>query len=138
MKNHFVLRFVAVITVALVVSLSIATCEGATKVTVGTEISVAQQVSMDQIEHQPWDALLKRYVDSNGNVNYAAWKQSAGDRQTLVGYLAHLSSAGPSIPATQATKLVFWINAYNAVTVEGLLREYPTSSIRNHTAKVFG
>ena len=35
-------------------------------------------------------------------------------------------------------QLAFWINAYNAVTIKGILREYPTSSIRNHTAKLFG
>ncbi len=34
--------------------------------------------------------------------------------------------------------MAFWINAYNAVTVRGILREYPTTSIRNHTAKIFG
>jgi hypothetical protein len=30
------------------------------------------------------------------------------------------------------------INAYNAVTVRGILREYPTSSIQNHAAKWLG
>ena len=40
--------------------------------------------------------------------------------------------------ATREAKLAFWINAYNAVTVHGILREYPTTSIRNHTAKLFG
>ena len=34
--------------------------------------------------------------------------------------------------------LAFWINAYNATTIEGILQVYPTSSIRNHTAKVAG
>jgi hypothetical protein len=34
--------------------------------------------------------------------------------------------------------MAFWINAYNAVTIHGILREFPTTSIRNHTAKVFG
>jgi len=34
--------------------------------------------------------------------------------------------------------LAYWINAYNALTVEGILRVYPTTSIRNHTAKLFG
>ena len=32
--------------------------------------------------------------------------------------------------------MAYWINAYNAVTVEGILREYPTSSIKNHTGLV--
>ena len=35
-------------------------------------------------------------------------------------------------------QLAFWINAYNALTVYGILGVYPTDSIRNHTAKVFG
>jgi hypothetical protein len=34
--------------------------------------------------------------------------------------------------------LAYWVNAYNAVTIKGILREYPTTSIRNHTARVFG
>ncbi|MCP4169779.1 MAG: DUF547 domain-containing protein, partial [Fuerstiella sp.] len=39
---------------------------------------------------------------------------------------------------SNSAKLAFWINAYNAVTVRGILREDPTSSSRNHTAKLFG
>ena len=35
-------------------------------------------------------------------------------------------------------KLAYWINAYNALTVQGILDVYPTSSIRNHTAKLVG
>lgn len=138
MKSHFVLRFFAAIAVAVVSLTHTETCEGGTKVAVGVNVSAGQQVSMDRIDHQPWDTLLKRYVDLSGNVNYAGWKQSASDQQALDAYLAHLSTASSSIPATQTAKLAFWINAYNAVTVKGILREYPTTSIRNHTAKVFG
>jgi len=93
---------------------------------------------MDQIDHRSWDALLKRYVNQRGNVDYQAWKQSAADQRALDAYLAHLSSANPNAQALGAAKLAFWINAYNAVTIKGILREYPTSSIRNHTAKLFG
>lgn len=93
---------------------------------------------MDQIDPCNWDALLKKHVDENGNVNYAAWKQSLVDVQTLDGFLAHLSTANPNVQAKPAAKLAFWINAYNAVTVRGILREYPTTSIRNHTAKLLG
>ena len=49
-----------------------------------------------------------------------------------------LSQANPQAHSTRHAKLAFWINAYNAVTVHGILREYPTSSIRNHTAKLAG
>jgi len=118
--------------------LSIDTCSAGAKVAVGASVPANQQVSMDQINPFNWDALLKRYVDENGNVNYAAWKQSAADVQTLDAFLAHLSTANPNAQATPAAKLAFWINAYNAVTVRGILREYPTTSIRNHTAKLLG
>lgn len=113
-------------------------CLAGTKVNVGQNVPTGQQVSMDQIDHQPWDGLLKRYVDSNGMVAYAQWKQSAPETQMLNDYLASLSSANPSAQASPAAQLAFWINAYNALTVYGILREYPTTSIRNHTAKVIG
>ena len=31
--------------------------------------------------------------------------------------------------------MAYWINAYNAVTLEGILAVYPTDSIRKHTDK---
>lgn len=99
---------------------------------------VAGQTPMDRIDHAPWDVLLQKYVDKDGFVNYTAWHASGADRQALSSYLDSLSKANPASRTSQDAKLAFWINAYNAVTVQGILREYPTTSIRNHTAKLFG
>jgi hypothetical protein len=107
-------------------------------VSVGRSVPASQQVSMDQIDHHEWNRLLIKYVDVRGNVGYAAWKASSQDQQSLDAYLATLSTASLSAPASRAAKLAFWINAYNAVTIKGILREYPTTSIRNHTAKLIG
>ncbi len=107
-------------------------------VVVGQAVSAAQQVSMDQIDHSAWDGLLKKYVDQDGGVNYKAWKASTADVQQLDGYLNTLSTASRKANATRESQLAFWINAYNAVTVKGILREYPTTSIRNHTARFIG
>lgn len=108
------------------------------KVTVGRNTATAERVSMDQSNHASWDALLKKYVNTSGNVDYVAWKRSTQDSQRLDAYLAHLSQADPRKSATRESALAFWINAYNAVTIKGILREYPTTSIRNHTARLFG
>lgn len=108
------------------------------KVYVGSQVPPNQLVSMDQIGHKAWDDLLKRYVDQNGLVAYAQWKKSSEDLRALDSYLAVLSTANPSANASKNATLAFWINAYNAVTIRGILKEYPTSSIRNHTAKAFG
>lgn len=108
------------------------------EVVLGQQAPADQQVSIDKVDHAVWDALLHKYCDANGMVNYSAWQKSQQDQQALDQYLAHLSHADPNLPATHDAKLAFWINAYNAVTIRGILREYPTTSIRNHTAKLFG
>ncbi len=114
------------------------TAQAGQKTTLGKAYPAAQQVEMDSIDHSVWDALLHRYVDANGMVNYALWKNNAGDAQALDQYLAALSQANPNAKSSRAAVIAFWINAYNAVTIRGILTQYPTSSIRNHTAKLFG
>ena len=101
-------------------------------------IQTPQTVSIDTISHAPWDAILKKYVDKDGMVNYRDLKANHADITSLNQYLVSLSGANPNVPAKREAKLAFWINAYNAVTVHGILREYPTTSIRNHTAKAIG
>jgi len=95
-------------------------------------------VPFDKVDHSVWDRLLRKYVDGNGMVDYAAWKASESDTSSLRQYVAALGRADPEAPTTEGGRLAFWINAYNALTVYGILEVYPTSSIRNHTAKVLG
>lgn len=105
---------------------------------VGQRWPASQQISMAQSDHSVFDRLLKKYVDSEGMVDYGAWKASQADRRSLQNYLNQLSRANPRATAPKQAQLAFWINAYNALTLEGIMQVYPTSSIRNHTAKVFG
>lgn len=108
----------------------------AADVLVGASVPISQRVPLDRIDHKLWDGLLKKYVDQHGRVAYAAWKRSAADVQALDQYLRLLSTSDGT--GDEAQQLAFWINAYNALTIKGILREYPTSSIRNHTAIFFG
>ena len=105
---------------------------------VGANWPVERQASVAEIDHAPLTALLAKYVDGDGFVDYRGWHASAADRAALLDYLKSLSRADPAKPAAKSAKLAFWINAYNALTLEGILRVYPTDSIRNHTAKLFG
>lgn len=107
-------------------------------ITVGRQVPSAERVPMDQIDHRLWDGLLKKYVDGAGRVDYKNWKKSARDVAALDSYLNSLSSADRQSRTGREAYLSFWINAYNALTIKGILREYPTSSIRNHTARVYG
>lgn len=134
MKALIAAGFIAIV----MIRLGTVSCKAADPVFVGLDVPPADRVSLDQIDHAPWGALLSRYVDDGGNVSYGEWKQSNGDVQRLNAYLQGLASGDPSMVASRSAQLAFWINAYNAVTVHGILREYPTTSIRNHTAKLFG
>ncbi len=109
---------------------------GGSPVYVGNQAS--KQLSIDQADHSDWNRLLQKYVDQDGMVDYSAWKASAADTRLLDRYLSQLSDASAAVAASRAARLAFWINAYNAVTIRGILREYPTTSIRNHTARLFG
>ncbi|MBW3597887.1 MAG: DUF547 domain-containing protein [Planctomycetes bacterium] len=115
-----------------------ASCLAGPTVNVGANVPAAQRTPVSQIDHSLWNGLLRKYVDSEGMVNYTGWKGSAADQQALDRYWAHLSAASFGPEAGRAAQIAYWINAYNAVTVKGILREYPTSSIRNHTPKLFG
>jgi hypothetical protein len=107
-------------------------------VTLGVAVPRARQVPLPRIDHRPWDALLKNRVDGRGDVDYAGWQRSSADQAELDRYLDHLSTAAVEGDWPAAARLAYWINAYNAVTIKGILREYPTTSIRNHTAQLWG
>ena len=80
-----------------------------------------------EFSHELFDRVLQKYVDSQGRVNYAELKSNPG---TLKAYLDLLATNAPSDKATFQTGLAFWINAYNALTIKGVLDHYPTTSVR--------
>ncbi len=104
----------------------------------GKRWSKNQRVSMDKIDHTSFDTLLQKYVDNDGYVDYKSWKASRRDHGALQNYLAQLSRGDRGFRASKEGQIAFWINAYNAVTLEGIMQVYPTSSIRKHTSKAFG
>ena len=108
------------------------------KVVVGQNTSQGNRVSMDRVDHRQWDGLLQKYVDDEGQVAYRKWKASSQDTALLDAYLRELSRAESRKRSSRQGRMAFWINAYNAVTVRGILREYPTTSIRKHTSKFGG
>ncbi len=76
--------------------------------------------------HAPWDTLLRRHVSTDGRVNY---KGFAGDRAALKTYLNALTQNPPATSWSRAEKMAYWINAYNAFTVDLIVEHYPLQSI---------
>jgi len=75
-----------------------------------------------------YNTLLKKYVDTNGNVNYKSFK--AGEAQ-LQAYLNHLTNTKPQKSWSTTRAKAFWANAYNAYTIKLILDNYPLKSIMN-------
>lgn len=82
----------------------------------------------EKINHILFDDLLKEHVSAAGNVNYLEFKN---DRR-FQNYLRTLSMANPYAENwTKEDRLVFWINAYNAFTIQLILDHYPVKSIKD-------
>lgn len=78
--------------------------------------------------HEPWDRMLLKHVDDKGNVDYASW---LNEREALKTYLNTLSAQKPGPTDSEAARLAYWINLYNASTVDLILKNYPIKSIRD-------
>lgn len=108
------------------------------QLSLGKVVSESQRVSMDNVDHSDWNRMLGKYVDDCGGVSYSAWHASPSDSQALDRYIDKLAMASLTVPANRSNQMAYWINAYNAVTIKGILQEFPTSSIRNHTSETGG
>jgi hypothetical protein len=80
------------------------------------------------IDHEPFERLLKKYVNEHGLVNYGAWKQNAADIAALDEYLKQfVVKIGPAAQGNE--KAASLVNAYNAFVLQWILFNYPIESI---------
>lgn len=84
-------------------------------------------------DHQVWTQLLQKHVDGQGMVDY---KGFAIDRQALQAYLQSLETQSPAPDWSQEQQLAYWINAYNAYTIELVLEHYPVESIKDIGSRI--
>lgn len=84
--------------------------------------------SQSGVSHSGFDQLLQKYVDDQGLVNY---KGLRSERSRLKSYLAILEGNAPQKSWTRDQKLAYWINAYNAYTLDLILEHYPVESIKD-------
>lgn len=80
------------------------------------------------VSHEPWNALLKKYVNEQGMVDYAGFQS---DSTALNSYLVTLSDNLPNDAWSEPERLAYWLNAYNAFTIQRVIRAYPLKSIRD-------
>jgi len=80
------------------------------------------------VPHTLFSNLLKKHVSPAGNVNYKGFIQ---DSTQLNQYLKLLSTHHPDNTWSRNDQLAYWINAYNAYTIQLIIRNYPLKSIKD-------
>lgn len=81
------------------------------------------------VDHRVFDELLHRYVRPAG-VRYRDWTEHPEDLRKLRQYLVGLQSGTPSQLGAEHA-LAYWINLYNAATLDLVLEKYPIKSIKD-------
>lgn len=87
------------------------------------------QTDSKPVSHEQWTKLLTKHVTDDGLVDYKGFEK---DREQLEDYLALLSEHHPNEDHwTRKERLAYWINAYNAFTIQLVLKHYPVESIKD-------
>lgn len=84
------------------------------------------------VDHNAWDLILQTYLDADhpsGIYRFDYASVTAADRQLLDGYIAYLANV-PVAQLTTGQQQAYWINLYNALTVQLILDNPGVSSIR--------
>lgn len=84
-------------------------------------------ISIETFNHTVFNELLQKHVSDQGKVNYSGFRR---DITILRDYISSLGANTPKDSWTKEDKLAYWINAYNALTIDLILRNPSIKSIK--------
>ncbi len=126
------LSLAAVVLAAMALALAARPAAAAPEADLWPRWQAHEPTSTKSIDHGPWTRLLRTYVVEGGDgVNrfrYAA--VSPDDRSALEAYVSRLA-ATPISAFNRAEQFAYWVNLYNALTIQVVLDHYPVDSIRD-------
>jgi len=132
-KNHNLIKMLTFIALALPLA-GIASLEAllAPKADLWERWTANDPKSTATIDHSGWDRLLARYLktDADGLNRFDYKGVSREDRAALKGYISRLARV-PISTYARPEQRAYWINLYNALTVDVVLDHYPVASIRD-------
>jgi hypothetical protein len=99
---------------------------------IGALFAKSDPQSTERVEHGAWAELLRRHVrtgsDGVTRVDYRNFSEK--DRPALRGYLDALQQVAVT-RLNRAEQMAYWINLYNAATIDVVIAHYPVVSIRD-------
>lgn len=108
-----------------------AACVPQGRIRIGGPYQKAALLTIQDFRHDQYDGLLRRFVDNKGRVCYRKWKNDPAAVGQLEGYLHSLGTVDLQKSVSREQELALYLNAYNALTIWAILREYPLASIQS-------
>jgi len=92
---------------------------------------VSDNTSITQVDHQLWQQLLDDYlVEDDSGINLVDYEGVQEDAEVLQRYIDSLAAIDPRT-LNPSEQMSFWINLYNALTVQVVAKSYPVDSIKD-------
>ncbi len=114
---------------ALIISTLSTTSFAAPKSELWDYWNVSNESNNQSISHQVWQQFLSKYVVVKGQHHLVTYSSvSDTDKTQLQQYLTQLASIDPRQYSKQE-QYAYWVNLYNALTVDLIIDNYPTKSI---------
>lgn len=89
----------------------------------------SDETNAAKISHQAWQDILNQYLSVEGeNTLFAYDKVTRADQNKLTDYLKQLASLDPR-HYSKGEQYAYWVNFYNALTVNIIIENYPVESI---------
>ncbi len=129
-RNHLSRRAVPGLLILLIFSFNAYVSNARSPAEIFAPYNAGSQLEVD---HSWWQDILDTYLDINtpsgvNLFNYAA--VSPTDKSLLDNYIRSLEAARPP-ELNRDEQMAYWINFYNALTVQVILNHYPVDSIRD-------
>jgi hypothetical protein len=119
--------------VSVLCAISTSNTDAAPKAELWARWQKHEPANKQKIDHSAWDRFLNQYVitphpSGINRVRYQA--VTPEDRKNLKAYLQSMQAV-PISTYNRAEQKAYWINLYNAVTVDVILSRFPVASIRD-------
>lgn len=90
--------------------------------------------------HISFEKLLRKYVDTGGDVDFERWHRNQSDRALLESYLAAVGQYSPVATPDRfpgrSDELAYWMYGYNAYVIKSVLDHWPIDSVTDVKAPI--
>ncbi|MBD1576558.1 DUF547 domain-containing protein [Vibrio sp. S11_S32] len=121
--------FLNIVIRVMIISVFSSSAMAAPKADLWAYWNVSNQANTQSIDHSAWQGILDRNLSVQGDNHLFGYGSiSDQDKKSLQQYIQQLTQLDPR-QYNKKQQFAYWVNLYNALTVQVVLDNYPTKSI---------